>query len=73
MIEGHTDTHTHTGNEIPEGQNWPRVKIKIKNPFHLAKRKLFHSAIAQGNADIAAQWYRVGPLSILIFKKLAGL
>ena len=30
MIDGHTYTHTHTHTQattIPEGQNWPRVKI----------------------------------------------
>ena len=27
VIDGHTDTHTHTqATTIPEGQNWPRVK-----------------------------------------------
>ena len=27
MIDGHTDTHTHTqATTIPEDQNWPRVK-----------------------------------------------
>ena len=32
MIDGHTDTHIHTHTQattIPEGQNWPRVKMKV--------------------------------------------
>ena len=34
MIDGHTHTHTHTHRQtqattIPEGHNWPRVKIEI--------------------------------------------
>ena len=31
VIDGHTDTHTHIHTQattIPEGQNWPRVKMK---------------------------------------------
>ena len=34
MIDGHTDTHTYTHTHtqamtIPEGQNWPRVKMAV--------------------------------------------
>ena len=48
MIDGHTDTHTYTHTQattIPEGQNWPRVKIEIhtfsfnKMPFEMSSVK----------------------------------
>ena len=32
VIDGHTDTHTQ-GTTIPEGQNWPRVKIVSANEW----------------------------------------
>ena len=36
MIDGHTDTHTHTqATTIPEGQNWPRVKMANDSYFRL--------------------------------------
>ena len=34
VIDGHTDTHTHIHTQattIPEGQNWPRVKMNEEN------------------------------------------
>ena len=30
VIDGHTDTHTQA-TTIPEGQNWPRVKMNIQD------------------------------------------
>ena len=35
MIDGQTHAHTHTqATTIPEGQNWPRVKIKTLDLLH---------------------------------------
>ena len=31
----HTDTQTDAGNTIPEGQNWPRVKIQIVDNYDI--------------------------------------
>ena len=39
MIDGHTHTHTQA-TTIPEGQNWPRVKIATKLNFKISQETL---------------------------------